>query len=72
MKMDRPEKKIKTLPNDRERALAQLCNTPQARNKVDEEKKYFLLYLNLLLVLTHHRNIDFHQQLHNNRHHLPL
>ena len=46
MKMDRPAKKILVLPNNRERALAQLCNTPQARNKVDEEKKYFLLYLN--------------------------
>lgn len=36
----------KILPNNIELALAQLCNTPQHLNKVDEEKKYFQLYLN--------------------------
>ena len=40
------ERKIKVLPDDIEKALADLCNTPQYRNKVNDEKKYFLLYLN--------------------------
>ena len=34
------------LPSDPVKALQQLCNTPQHKNKVEEEKQYFLLYLN--------------------------
>ena len=34
------------MPFDRAQALRQLCNTPQHKNKVEEEKLYFLLYLN--------------------------
>ena len=34
------------LPDNRSRALADLLNTPQECNKAEDEKKYFLLYLN--------------------------
>lgn len=36
----------KTLPNSRSAALKELLNTPQNQNKVEEEKIFFLLYLN--------------------------
>ena len=36
----------KFLSSNRAEALRELCNTPQNRTKVEEEKKYFLLYLN--------------------------
>ena len=36
----------KVLPNDRQKALAELCNTPQERNKVEQEIPVFQLYLN--------------------------
>ena len=37
---------MKILPDNVEKALGELCNTPQFRNKVNDEKKYFQLYLN--------------------------
>ena len=40
------KKEPHVLPDDRSRALADLLNTPQERNKAEDEKKYFLLYLN--------------------------
>ncbi len=40
------ERKIKRLPNNIEKAIDELCNTPQHRHKAEEEKKIFLLYLN--------------------------
>ena len=39
-------KEPKFLSEKRADALRDLCNTPQHRTKVEEEKKYFLLYLN--------------------------
>ena len=43
-------RKIKVLPNNIEKALGELCNTPQFRNKVNDEIKYFQLYLNFAVV----------------------
>ena len=39
-------KEPKFLPGNRADALRELCNTPQHKHKVEEEKRYFLLYLN--------------------------
>ena len=43
---EKSKKELHVLPDNRSRALADLLNTPQERNKVEDEKKYFLLYLN--------------------------
>ena len=43
-------RKIKVLPNNIEKALGELCNTLQFRNKVNDEIKYFQLYLNFAVV----------------------
>ena len=40
---DRPPKH---LSENRSQALKELLNTPQSKNKVEEEKIFFLLYLN--------------------------
>ena len=39
-------RKPQFLPSNPVIALQKLCNTPQHETKVEEEKKYFLLYLN--------------------------
>ena len=46
MAYDGNKKAPHVLPANRSLALKDLLNTPQERNKAEEEKKYFLLYLN--------------------------